>query len=159
MFTSSKKIGPISTGHRQWKDKGHCSFVHGYGRYVEFTFACNERDDKGWVMDFGDLKDIKNWIEDEWDHRVLIAADDPLIPQLKELEEVGGINLNILPEGYLPGIEESCRYLYDKINPMIKKKTNNRVHISRVEIWEHENNHAEYVMTRSDEKHMEYYGR
>ena len=38
-FKSSKRIGPISTGHRQWKDKGHCSFVHGYGRYVEFTFA------------------------------------------------------------------------------------------------------------------------
>ena len=58
-FKSSKRIGPISTGHRQWKDDGHCSFVHGYGRYVEFTFACNERDDKGWVMDFGDLKDVK----------------------------------------------------------------------------------------------------
>ena len=87
----------------------------------------------------------------------MIAADDPLIPQLKELEEVGGINLNILPEGYYPGIEESCRYLYDKINPMIKKKTNNRVYISRVEIWEHENNHAEYIMTRGDRKIKEYY--
>ena len=42
---------------------------------------------------------------------------------------------------------------------MIKKKTNNRVHISRVEIWEHENNHAEYVMTRGDEKIMEYYAK
>ena len=72
-------------------------------------------------MDFGDLKDVKGWIEDEWDHRTLIADDDPLIPQLKELEEMGGIDLNILPEGYYPGIEESCRYLYDMINPMIKE--------------------------------------
>ena len=96
-------------------------------------------------MDFGDLRDIKRWIESEWDHNVLIAADDPLIPELKKLEETGAIYLNILPDGYYPGIEESCRYLYDMINPMIQKKTNNRVEITRVEIWEHENNHAEYV--------------
>ena len=143
-YKSTKKLGPISVGHRQWKDQGHCAWVHGYGRYIQFTFE-GELDHRQWVMDFGDLKDVKKWIEAEWDHRVLIASDDPLLPQLKELESHGGINLNILPDGYYPGIEESCRYLYDELNPMIKKKTNNRVEITRVEVWEHENNHAEYV--------------
>ena len=144
-YKSSKRFGPITTGHRQWRDKGHCSYVHGYGRYVRLTFEATELDERGWVMDFGDLKDVKSWIESEWDHRTLIAADDPTIPELKTLEEVGGINLNILPEGYLPGIEESCRYLYDKLNPVIQRKTNNRVEITRVEIWETEKNQAEYV--------------
>ena len=144
-FKSTKRFGPITTGHRQWRDKGHCSYVHGYGRYVRLTFEAIELDERGWVMDFGDLKDVKSWIESEWDHRTLIAADDPAIPELKTLEEVGGINLNILPEGYLPGIEESCRYLYDKLNPVIQRKTNNRVEITRVEIWETEKNQAEYV--------------
>ena len=127
-FKSTKRFGPITTGHRQWRDKGHCSYVHGYGRYVRLTFEATELDERGWVMDFGDL-----------------AANDPVIPELKILEEVGGINLNILPEGYLPGIEESCRYLYDKLNPVIQRKTNNRVEITRVEIWETEKNQAEYV--------------
>ena len=68
-YTSSKRIGPISTGHRQWKHDGHCSYAHGYGRYIEFTFACKRSDHRGWVMDFGDLKDVKKWLEDEWDHR------------------------------------------------------------------------------------------
>ena len=144
-YKSSKRFGPITTGHRQWRDKGHCSYVHGYGRYVRLTFEATELDERGWVMDFGDLRDVKSWIESEWDHRTLIAADDPAIPELKTLEEVGGINLNILPEGYLPGIEESCRYLYDKLNPMIQRKTNNRVEITRVECWETEKNQAEYV--------------
>ena len=144
-FKSSKRFGPITTGHRQWRDKGHCSYVHGYGRYVRLTFEATELDECGWVMDFGDLRGVKNWIEDEWDHRTLIAIDDPVIPELKALEKVGGINLNILPEGYLPGIEESCRYLYDKLNPIIQRKTNNRVEITRVEIWETEKNQAEYV--------------
>mgnify|MGYP006237836025 FL=1 len=144
-FKSTKRFGPITTGHRQWRDKGHCSYVHGYGRYVRLTFEATELDERGWVMDFGDLRDVKSWIESEWDHRTLIAADDPVIPELKILEEVGGIYLNILPEGYLPGIEESCRYLYDKLNPIIQRKTNNRVEITRVEIWETEKNQAEYV--------------
>ena len=144
-FKSTKRFGPISTGHRQWKHKGHCSYVHGYGRYVSLTFESSELDERGWVMDFGDLKDVKYLIEAEWDHRVLIASDDPLLPQLKELESHGGILLNVLPDGYYPGIEESCRYLYDMLSPMIQKKTNNRVEITRVEIWEHENNSGEYV--------------
>ena len=58
---------------------------------------------------------------------------------------LGGVNLNVMPEGYGPGIEDSCKYVYDKVNPMIKEKTDSRVEITRVEIWEHENNHAEYV--------------
>ena len=144
-FKSTKRFGPITTGHRQWRDSGHCSYIHGYGRYIRLTFEASELDERGWVMDFGDLKDVKKWIESEWDHRVLIAADDPLLSDLKELESKGGINLNVLEKGYYPGIEESCRYLYDKLNPMIKEKTNNRVEITRVEVWEHENNHAEYV--------------
>ena len=144
-YKSSHRFGPKTTGHRQWRDKGHCSYVHGYGRYVRLTFEATELDERGWVMDFGDLRDVKSWIESEWDHRTLIAADDPVIPELKALEKVGGINLNILPKGYLPGIEESCRYLYDRLNPVIQRKTNNRVEITRVEIWETEKNQAEYV--------------
>ena len=144
-FKSTKRFGPITTGHRQWKDEGHCSYVHGYGRYIRLTFEASELDERGWVMDFGDLKGDKKWIESEWDHRVLIAADDPLLSDLQELESKGVLYLNVLDDGYYPGIEESCRYLYDKLNPIIKKKTNNRVEITRVEVWEHENNHAEYV--------------
>ena len=88
MYNSYKRIGPISTGHRQYKDDGHCRWIHGYGRYVEFTFACNERDERGWVMDFGNLRSVKKWLEDEWDHRLLIANDDPLIDEFIVLDEL-----------------------------------------------------------------------
>ena len=135
----------FSMGHALHNYEGKCHQLHGHNYQLEVTIESKELDESGFVMDFGDLRDIKRWIESEWDHNVLIAADDPLIPELKKLEEVGGIYLNILPDGYYPGIEESCRYLYDMLNPMIKEKTNNRVEITRVEIWEHENNHAEYV--------------
>ena len=147
IFSSSKRIGPISTGHRQWKDNGHCSFVHGYGRYVEFTFHCTERDEKGWVMDFGDLKDVKKWLEEQWDHRLLIAHDDPLIGLFEGLHKVGGVNLNVMPEGYGPGIEDSCKWVFDNVEPIIIEKTNGRVWLDCVRVYEHENNWAQYFRT------------
>ena len=45
-YYSTKKFGPITTGHRQWKDSGHCKYIHGYARYVEITFACHDLNDK-----------------------------------------------------------------------------------------------------------------
>ena len=76
MYNSYKRIGPISTGHRQYKADSHCRWIHGYGRYVELKFICDERDDKGWVYDFGNLKWFKKWLEEQWDLKVLVAHDD-----------------------------------------------------------------------------------
>ena len=144
MFTSSKRFGPISVGHRQWKSSSHCSFVHGYGRVVDITVACKERDSKGWVMDFGGLKEIKQWLWDKWDHKLLIANDDPLISTFHELHIAKGCDLMVMPEGYGPGIEDSCKYLFDKIGDMVRVQTNKRVRVKKVRIYEHEYNWAEY---------------
>jgi len=143
-FFSTKRFGPISTGHRQWRSDTHCSWVHGYGRIVEIVFWGNKLDERGWVVDFGDLRDVKTWLEGEWDHRVLLAADDPLLNQFMILQELGGINVNVMLPPYGPGIEQSCHYVYDEVNDMIQYKTNGRCGVSQVRIWEHENNSAIY---------------
>jgi 6-pyruvoyltetrahydropterin/6-carboxytetrahydropterin synthase len=145
-FKSTKRFGPISVGHRQWRDDGHCAFVHGYGRYVEFVFE-GEPDHRQWVLDFGDLKDVKTWIDQQWDHRLLLASDDPLLDTFLVLHDAGGCNINIMDirQGWGPGIEGSCKFLYDQIQPMISEKTNYRVRIASVRVWEHENNSAYYI--------------
>lgn len=144
VFYSTKKIGPISTGHRQWRDKKACKYVHGYGRYVKFTFACKNLDERQWVYDFGGCKDIKKWLEEQWDHRTLLASDDPLLQEFLHIGEIGGIDINVMDvnKGYGPGIEGSCKFVYDHVNEMIKEKTCGRVWVKSVEIWEHENNSA-----------------
>mgnify|MGYP003112429261 FL=1 len=146
-FQSTKKLGPISVGHRQWRDEGHCAYVHGYGRYIQFTFE-GELDHRQWVMDFGDLKDVKKWLEDQWDHRVLIASDDPHLEKLQEMHDLGILNINVMDvsKGWGPGIEASCKFVYDQVMPLISSKTDNRVKLVRVEIWEHERNSAVYTV-------------
>ena len=108
-FQSTKKLGPISVGHRQWRDNGHCAWVHGYGRYIQFTFE-GDLDERQWVMDFGDLKDVKQWLEEQWDHRVMIASDDPQLEKLKEMHDLSIMNINVMDvdKGWGPGIEASC---------------------------------------------------
>jgi 6-pyruvoyltetrahydropterin/6-carboxytetrahydropterin synthase len=148
MFLSTKRFGPISTGHRQWRDDGHCHFVHGYGRVVMITFNCISLDDKMWVMDFGDLKDVRKWLENEWDHRLLLASDDPLLDDFKALHAKGGVNINVMDvtKGYGPGIEGSCKYVFDMVNLMVLLKTNKRVWVQSVQIFENENNSASYQL-------------
>jgi 6-pyruvoyltetrahydropterin/6-carboxytetrahydropterin synthase len=145
-YESSKRIGPISTGHRQWKDDGHCSYAHGYGRYIEFTFGCKKLDERGWVFDFGGLKEIKKWLESQWDHRMLLSEEDPLLEDFLALHKKGGVDVNVIPLPYGPGIEDSCKYVYDHVNPIIKEMTNGRAWVQCIRIYEHENNWAEYIV-------------
>ena len=49
-----------------------------------------------------------------------------------------------MPSNYGPGIEDSCKYVYDNISNIISIKTKNEVWIDKVKIYEHENNWAEY---------------
>lgn len=148
IFKSTKKLGPISVGHRQWRDNGHCAWVHGYGRHVEFTFS-GEPDERQWVLDFGDLRDVKAWIDSQWDHRLLLASDDPLLEHFMKLHELNAVNINVMDvtKGWGPGIEGSCKFLHDNIQPMITEKTKGRVEIVSVQVWEHEHNSALYTTT------------
>ena len=67
---------------------------------------------------------------------------EPLIP--KKIDKIGGCNLNIMPKGYGPGIEDSCKWVYDNVNRIVSEKTLGRVWIEKVRVYEHENNWAEY---------------
>ena len=79
MYQSTKTFHFLPCTHRQWRDKGDCKFIHGYDRSVKLVFECHYLDDKNWVMDFGGLKEIKEWLENLFDHTLIINEDDPEI--------------------------------------------------------------------------------
>ena len=43
----------------------------------KFTFGCSELDNKNWAVDFGGLKDPKDWLEDQFDHKIRVDVNDP----------------------------------------------------------------------------------
>ena len=142
LFKSTKRFTGFPCTHRQWKAESHCRFVHGYSREFYFEFACNERTQEGWVVDFGGLKEVKAWLENMFDHTFLASQDDPFLETFKKLDQEGVIQLRVLPNA---GMEGTAEYVYSVVNPMIKKITNGRAWITLIEVSENEKNSAIYI--------------
>ena len=139
--TYAHNIG-LSCAFRQWRAKeSHCQYLHGYSISVRINFK-GDLDDKNWVYDFGDLKDVKKFLQDTFDHKTVIAEDDPELETFKQLDEKKLIQLVILPA---VGCEKFAEHIYNKINPIVVLKTNNRVRIMSVEVREHGANSGIYM--------------
>lgn len=72
-------------GHRLLDYEGPCAHPHGHNGLVEIELESDRLDDRGMVVDFGDVKrDVKAWIDRAMDHQMLLRRDDPLIAWLRE---------------------------------------------------------------------------
>ncbi len=141
MFISSKKFIGYPCAHRQWRDEGHCKFIHGYSREFTFWFKASALDNKHFVMDFGGFKEFKPFLDDMFDHTCLINNDDPELPRMRELDQLGIIKLRTLDN---VGMEGTSLFLYKKMNEYLNLKTNGRVWCFKVETRENEKNSGIY---------------
>jgi 6-pyruvoyltetrahydropterin/6-carboxytetrahydropterin synthase len=141
-FESTKIIELGSCAFRQWRAEGtHCKYVHGYRLMAKFWFGCQGLDDKNWVINFGGLKEVKKVLQDQFDHTLCIAKDDPLLEHFKELDQIGGCQLRIM-DGV--GIEKTAEWCYKTVDPIIREMSVGRCWVEKVEVWEHELNSAIY---------------
>jgi 6-pyruvoyltetrahydropterin/6-carboxytetrahydropterin synthase len=70
-------------GHRLLDYVGKCARVHGHNGKVEIVVGGESLDHRGFVMDFSDLQAAAQaFIDERFDHRLLLRADDPLVPVL-----------------------------------------------------------------------------
>jgi len=92
-------------------------------------------------MDFGDLKDVKAWLDHMFDHTFLVSEDDPYKAEFVDLDKKGVIQLRELPNA---GMEGTAMFVYDHVNKMVEEKTNNRVRVYSLEVKENEKNSAIY---------------
>jgi len=146
---STKVYRNLPCGHAQWFDQkadgtpGHCAQIHGYDRSVEFTFA-GEVDDHGWIVPFGDLKPVKDFLEYYFDHVTVLPADDPRLDSLRTSEhyQYKGLlgTLRVLPSGV--SMEMSSLFIWEHVNAYIYQTTSGRCYVERVRVYEHERNDA-----------------
>lgn len=80
--TCKKRYDDIPFAHRQWNHKGHCAHIHGHNWSFEFEFVSKSLDANGFVVDFGKLQFLKNWLNETFDHKLVISKDDPKLPLL-----------------------------------------------------------------------------
>ena len=66
----------------------HCRLLHGYKSAFTFTFGCDELDNKNWAVDFGGLKPLKKWLEDHFDHKLVVDKADPHMDTFLKLNDM-----------------------------------------------------------------------
>ena len=142
--TSTKIIELGSCAFRQWRAKhSHCSKIHGYQLKAKFWFGCSELDEKNWAVDFGGLKGLKKILQDQFDHTLCIAADDPLRGMFEELNTAEGCDLRVMKEGV--GIEKTAEWCFNAAKNFLADNYGDRCWIEKVEVWEHSENSATYT--------------
>ena len=166
-FYSTKTYGNdrgLSCCFRQWRaTHSHCSTLHGYSIGIKLVFECDTLDDKNWCMDFGGLKEFKEWADHMFDHTLVVAEDDPMLEFFKHMNEIVDIesknHLSTLPyeRGALcdlrivPGVgcEMFAKMAFDKMAELLasgdmRYPINPTVRIKSVEVFEHGANSATY---------------
>jgi len=130
-----KKYGPISIGLSPGK---HSDTIFGYGigRTITVVYSCDSLGTDGSVLDEEKQQTIKTWIVDEWEDKIVVDDMTSELDSLKTLNELGVIELMIMPSEYNCNLKSSCKYLYDKLNTLVQLISRGRCWIVEVEILE-----------------------
>lgn len=113
-FVSTKEyVDQFPVAYRQWKADSHCNLIHGYAFSMRFFFGTNDLDVRNWVADYGGLKELKNTLQDQFDHTLLVAQDDPELETYQLLQQKRMAKLTVLPR---LGCEGLADMLYKYVN-------------------------------------------
>lgn len=146
MYRSSKTYGHdigLSACFRQWRADSHCHFIHGYALSIHLEFETDELDERNWVVDFGSLKSFKQQLEWTFDHKLLVAEDDPHVTDLMELGKIGLAQIVIVPA---TGCEAFAKLVYKCAEIWLKDAGYSpRVRMHHVTVREHGANSATFT--------------
>lgn len=151
MYRVTKTYGHnlgLSAMFRQPGAKSHCRDPHGYPLEFRLIFEASTLDENNWVIDFGGLKEVKAWLVDNFDHRTLLADNDPAGPDFIQLYAKHGFRLPV----FLPfvGCEGFARYVYNYVARWLGDAHRTAVEkrglrLVSVEVREHAGNSAIYA--------------
>lgn len=141
MLSCSKTISDIPFAHRQHKHAGHCSQIHGHNWTFKFTFAAHKLDECGFVVDFGKLKFLRKYLEDTFDHALVLNKTDPALAHLRDSLS-GYARIIVVDDCSCEGL---LAHLYPILNRLVQDATEARVFILRLEIEEDSRNSAALI--------------
>ena len=105
----------ISCGHRVYGHESKCAHLHGHNYRIHFTVQAdhNQLDLIGRVLDFSVIKSrLCMWLENWWDHKMLIWENDPIGLELCDIDPDG-----IVLVSFNPTAENMAQHLVEVIGP------------------------------------------
>lgn len=134
----------IDAGHRLLKHDGKCKNYHGHRYVVEVSCYAPTLDACGRVIDFSVIKAVfGQWLDDNWDHGMILQSGDPLIDFLLNGAERGlvdaarGLVNGAATKLYIldapPTAETLSEYAFHKARTLL---TPHGVLVTRVRIYE-----------------------
>lgn len=128
---------------------GACKNLHGHDYVAEATFAANELNDYGMVIDFGVIKNIcELWIKQNLDHAVLVQAKDL---QLQNYLRETGQKFHLI--GQTPTVENMIGHIareFDQLVPLALKERG--VRLTHLRIYETPDSWCDWYAAYSDGK-------
>ncbi len=109
-----KKEYKMYCGHRNQDLKDKCFRPHGHDYKIFIVFNVERHGSISTLFNDFDCK-IEPMLKDEFDHRMLIDKNDPLLDYFKQYQEdgKGDLGLKILP--FATSVENVCYYLFKEI--------------------------------------------
>lgn len=105
----------FSMGHRVAGHENKCAFLHGHNYRVHFTCSIAELDSLGRVVDFSVIKTaLCEWLEDNWDHKMVLWEADPLLPAIMQAAPSSVV---VVP--FNPTAENMANHLLRTIGPIV----------------------------------------
>jgi 6-pyruvoyltetrahydropterin/6-carboxytetrahydropterin synthase len=127
-------------GHRLLGHEGKCANLHGHNYVAEIYISGNEVDEVGRVVDFAIINQLfKGWIDDNWDHGMILANDDTNAINAMALVEPN----KVFPLPYNPTAENMARYMLTEVGPKLLASVEGyELQLTKVVIWETEKSSA-----------------
>jgi 6-pyruvoyltetrahydropterin/6-carboxytetrahydropterin synthase len=132
MYSVTKRID-FCYGHRLLDYDGVCAHPHGHNAIVEIEVQRPALDARNMVVDFTDIRNVvKEWVDRELDHKMILRHDDPMVPPLQALGEP----IYILDSN--PTVERIARLIYDVARQR-------GLDVARVTVWETPSSWSSYT--------------
>ncbi len=138
MKIQAVRVLRFEAGHRLVNHESKCATLHGHSYEVHIFCESAKLDQLGRVIDFAAIKEsVGSWIEEHWDHTMLLFKDDPALSFIKKCPS----HKPVFVCDFNPTAENLAAYLLDEICPTCLRGT--EIEVTKVRLYETANCYAE----------------
>ena len=140
-MTKVSKDFHFCAGHRLAHHEGHCFHLHGHNYMVRVTVGLTLGGSPAaphhMVLDFGHMGPLKDWIDAELDHAMILAADDEAgLAAVEAWEEVTGRKHRLFLTDGQPTAELLSELIKLKAQELLFSSSPTVARVEQVSVWE-----------------------